>query len=132
MTFRILTDRDLYSRSAIRGLSRELHIKMGDGPLSQAHLIQSLIDIANTIGLKGDYIKSHKKECASLTRRVKLLAPLFEELRESRQRISYQAFTALQGLEEALQSVNSLLQMCHDGSKLYLVSVTCSFRWFSK
>jgi hypothetical protein len=89
---------------------------MGDGPLSQAHLIQSLIDIANTIGLKGDYIKSHKKECASLTRRVKLLAPLFEELRESRQRISYQAFTALQGLEEALQSVNSLLQMCHDGS----------------
>lgn len=95
---------------------------MGDGPLSQAQLIQSLIDVVNTIGLKGDYIKSHKKECASLTRRVKLLAPLFEELREARQRLSYQAFTALQDLEEALQAANKLLQMCHDGSRLYLVS----------
>jgi len=96
---------------------------MRDHPLSQAQLIQSLIDVVNTIGLKGDYIKSHKKECASLTRRVKLLAPLFEELRESRQRISYQAFTALQDLDNALQSANKLLQMCHDGSKLYLVSL---------
>lgn len=96
---------------------------MGDGPLSQSQLIQSLIDVVNTIGLKGDYIKSHKKECASLTRRVKLLAPLFEELRETRARLSYQAVTSLQDLEEALQAANKLLQMCHSGSKLYLVSV---------
>lgn len=95
---------------------------MGDGPLSQSQLIQSLIDVVNTIGLKGDYIKSHKKECASLTRRVKLLAPLFEELRETRARLSYQAVTSLQDLEEALQAANKLLQMCHSGSKLYLVS----------
>ncbi|XP_024401002.1 U-box domain-containing protein 13 isoform X1 [Physcomitrium patens] len=94
---------------------------MADSHLSQVQLIQSLIDVVNTIGLKGDYIKSHKKECALLTRRVKLLAPLFEELRESRQKMSYKTCTALHDLEEALQSANKLLQMCHDGSKLYLV-----------
>lgn len=96
---------------------------MANSPLPQAQLMQSLVDVVNTIGLKADYIRSHKKECARLTRRVKLLAPLFEELRESRQRISYKVFSALLDLEKALQSVNKLLQMCHDGSKLYLVSL---------
>lgn len=89
---------------------------------SQSQIVLSLVDVVNSICLKGDYIKSHKKECAVLTRRVKLLAPLFEELRETRARLSQQQITAFDALEKALQSANKLLQMCHSGSKLYLVS----------
>ncbi|CAK9206532.1 unnamed protein product [Sphagnum jensenii] len=84
-------------------------------------VVQSLIDLVNTIALKGDFIKSHKKECAALSRRVKLLVPLFEELRESRQRIPQTVLPCFYALEDALQSANKLLQMCHSGSKLYLV-----------
>jgi hypothetical protein len=96
---------------------------MGEGS-SQSQVVQSLIDLVNTIALKGDFIKSHKKECAALSRRVKLLVPLFEELRESRQRIPQTVLPCFYALEDALQSANKLLQMCHSGSKLYLVSLS--------
>jgi len=98
---------------------------MGEGS-SQSLLVQSLIDLVNTIALKGDYIKSHKKECAALSRRVKLLVPFFEELRESRQCIPQSVVPCFLALEDALQSANKLLQMCHSGSKLYLVSFLSS------
>jgi hypothetical protein len=96
---------------------------MGEGS-SQSQVVQSLIDLVNTIALKGDFIKSHKKECAALSRRVKLLVPLFEELRESRQRIPQTVLPCFYELEDALQSANKLLQMCHSGSKLYLVRLS--------
>ncbi|KAF9596169.1 hypothetical protein IFM89_007487 [Coptis chinensis] len=61
-----------------------------------------------------------KKLYSNLTRRVKLLSPLFEELKDSDKVISDE--DVIKGFEElkaALDSANELLKSVNDGSKLY-------------
>eukprot|EP00249_Psilotum_nudum_P018897 c27008_g1_i1 orf=278-1879(+) len=84
-------------------------------------IIQSLISAVNEIALIGEYRKVIKRECANLTRRVKLLGPLFEDIREFRGYIPERALAFLGSLDRALQSAKELLRLCHDGSKIYLV-----------
>ncbi|KAJ7516289.1 hypothetical protein O6H91_22G051400 [Diphasiastrum complanatum] len=84
-------------------------------------LIQSLIDLVSEIGRIGDYRNFSVKDSANLTRRVKLLSPLFEELRETKFPVPNEAALSLQELKNALQAAKKLLQECHDGSKLHLV-----------
>eukprot|EP00249_Psilotum_nudum_P009391 c21905_g2_i1 orf=370-900(+) len=88
---------------------------------SSSPLIQSLIDSVNEIAVIGEYRKVIKKEGANLTRRVKLLAPLFEELKECRRPFSEKALTCLSSLDRALRSAKDVLRFCHEGSKIYLV-----------
>eukprot|EP00252_Welwitschia_mirabilis_P022592 TRINITY_DN6153_c0_g1_i1.p1 TRINITY_DN6153_c0_g1~~TRINITY_DN6153_c0_g1_i1.p1 ORF type:complete len:661 (+),score=133.53 TRINITY_DN6153_c0_g1_i1:300-2282(+) len=88
-----------------------------------AQQIQYLMDLVNEIGCMGDYRRTHKKDCLALVRRIKLLLPLFEELKESLQESHFPQpllhFSL--SLEKSLRSAKGLLQMCHEGSKLYLV-----------
>ncbi|KAJ7277586.1 hypothetical protein O6H91_10G018700 [Diphasiastrum complanatum] len=84
-------------------------------------LIQSLIDRVHDIAQIGDCKKLTRKDCFNLTRRVKLLAPLFEELREMKQPLSEGNMSALELLNNALQAAMDLLRQCYEGSKLYLV-----------
>lgn len=54
----------------------------GDLLSPSRHQCQSLINIVNEIAVIGDYRRTHRKDCMTLVRRIKLLMPLFEELKD--------------------------------------------------
>ncbi|KAJ9189143.1 hypothetical protein P3X46_000473 [Hevea brasiliensis] len=84
-------------------------------------LVQSLIDKVNQIGSISDYKCTVKKQYCNLARRLKLLTPLFEEIRESKEPIPEETAKALDLLKQALDSANELLRFGSEGSKIYLV-----------
>uniref|UniRef100_A0A2P2LYI5 RING-type E3 ubiquitin transferase n=1 Tax=Rhizophora mucronata TaxID=61149 RepID=A0A2P2LYI5_RHIMU len=84
-------------------------------------LLQSLIETVNEIALISDYRSTVKKQYCNLARRLKLLTPMFEEIRESREAISEENVTALVSLKDALDSAKELLRFGSEGSKIYLV-----------
>ncbi|XVE79592.1 hypothetical protein DITRI_Ditri14bG0071100 [Diplodiscus trichospermus] len=84
-------------------------------------LVQSLIDDVNKIASIGDYRCSMKKEYCNLARRLKLLTPMFEEIRESKEQIPEETVKALVSLREALVSAKELLRFGSEGSKIYMV-----------
>ncbi|CAM6027344.1 unnamed protein product [Sphagnum balticum] len=90
---------------------------MGEG--SSQSLVQKLIEGVNSITSIGEF-KNYKKECAAVTRRVKLLLSLFEEVRDSKLPLPDAAFNCFKALEVALYAAKDLLILCHKGSKLYL------------
>ncbi|KAJ7530911.1 hypothetical protein O6H91_14G024500 [Diphasiastrum complanatum] len=91
--------------------------------------IQSLIDAVNKISSIGEYGKMNKKDCIHLTRRLKLLVPLFEEVRDMKQPLAAEALICFEALASVLKDAKHLLQDCHDGSRLYLVElVQCQLK----
>lgn len=62
-----------------------------------------------------------KKLYGNLVRRVKLLSPLFEELRDSEKELGEEEVKALESLRIALDSAKDLLGSVNGGSKLYQV-----------
>eukprot|EP00250_Pteridium_aquilinum_P008496 c17992_g4_i1 orf=112-2082(+) len=84
-------------------------------------LIMRLIDLANEISSNAEPRKIFKTECANLIRRVKLLAPLFEEVREFKGPLPDQAILTFRSIERALQAARELLRSCYFDSKIYLV-----------
>ena len=91
---------------------------------SSSHsLVQKILDTVGVIASIGDF-KTHKKECSTLIRRVKLLVPLFEEVRDLSISLSEEDFTCFTVLESALITVKALLLLCNRGSKLYLVRLS--------
>eukprot|EP00250_Pteridium_aquilinum_P008494 c17992_g3_i1 orf=496-2496(+) len=84
-------------------------------------LVARLINLVDEISNFGEYRRIFKTECANLTRRVKLLAPLFEEVKEFKGSLPDQAVTRFKYIEKALQDARELLRSCHSESKIYLV-----------
>ena len=68
-----------------------------------------------------------RTEASNLTRRVKLLSPLFEEVKEhhgggsSLPILPNEADQQLRLIERALQAARDLLKSCQSGSRLYMV-----------
>ncbi|GMI81788.1 plant U-box 13, ARABIDOPSIS THALIANA PLANT U-BOX 13 [Hibiscus trionum] len=87
----------------------------------KGELVQSLIDAVNQIVPIGDYRCAVKKEFCNLSRRLKLLTPMFEEIRESKEQIPEETVKALVSLKEALISAKEMLRFGSEGSKIYLV-----------
>lgn len=91
---------------------------------SSSHsLVQKILETINVITTIGDF-KTHKKECNTLTRRVNLLVPLFEEIRDDQNLRLYMSkggLRCINALEAALHTAKVLLHLCNKGSKLYLV-----------
>ncbi|KAA8543899.1 hypothetical protein F0562_021924 [Nyssa sinensis] len=84
-------------------------------------LIQKLIDIVSEISAISEYRCAVKKQFCNLARRLKLLTPMFEEIRESKEPLPEESFKALSSLKEALESARELLRFGSEGSKIYLV-----------
>lgn len=84
-------------------------------------LVQSLIDTVNEISTISDYRCTVKKQYCNLARRLKLLTPMFEEIKESKEAIPEETGKALVSLKEALASAKELLRFGSEGSKIYLV-----------
>ncbi|KAG2312004.1 hypothetical protein Bca4012_026529 [Brassica carinata] len=82
---------------------------------------QSLIDVVNEISSVSEYRTTVKKLCSNLARRLKLLVPMFEEIRESNEPINEDMLKTLVSLKEAMSSAKDYLKFCSQGSKIYLV-----------
>lgn len=93
---------------------------MGDQEQGMGILIE-LIDIVNKITEITDFRLTVKKQFGNLARRLKLLTPMFEEIRESKEKISDDCVEALGNLKEAMVLALELLQFGSQGSKIYMV-----------
>ncbi|PON58943.1 Beta-catenin [Parasponia andersonii] len=84
-------------------------------------LVQSLIDAVSEIASISEYRCTVKKHYCNLSRRLKLLTPMFEEIRDSKEALPRDTTKALVSFMEALKSANDLLRFGSEGSKIYLV-----------
>ncbi|KAL3530738.1 hypothetical protein ACH5RR_010060 [Cinchona calisaya] len=84
-------------------------------------LAQKLIESVNEISAIADYRLTVKKQYCNLARRLKLLTPMFEEIRDSKEALPQDSLEALAALNHALDSAKELLRFGSDGSKIYLV-----------
>ncbi|CAL9234731.1 unnamed protein product [Arabidopsis halleri] len=88
---------------------------------SEKHkLAQTLIDSINEIASISDHHTPMKKHCGNLSRRLKLLIPMLEEIREN-QESSSEVVKALLSLKESLLPAKDLLSFVSQVSKIYLV-----------
>lgn len=87
-------------------------------------VVGELMGVIETVGSYSEFRRTHRKECLNLVRRLKLLVPLMEEMRELDILIlsTTKALNSLASLKEALVSAKKLLRNCSCGSKIYLVS----------
>ncbi|KAI3429092.1 RING-type E3 ubiquitin transferase, partial [Psidium guajava] len=86
-----------------------------------AALAEGLIESVNEIASISGYGCAVKKQYCNLARRLKLLIPMFEEVRESKRPVGEGTAGALVSLEEALDSAKDLLRFGSEGSKIYMV-----------
>lgn len=84
-------------------------------------LVQSLIDVVSEIASISEYRYAVKKQYCNLARRLKLLTPMFEEIRDSKEALPEDTVKALVSFKDALQSAKELLRFGSEGSKIYLV-----------
>ncbi|KAL5581024.1 hypothetical protein UlMin_013466 [Ulmus minor] len=84
-------------------------------------LVQSLIDVVGEVSSISDYKFTVKKQYCNLARRLKLLTPMFEEIRDSKEELPVETGKALVLFRDALQLAKELLRFGSEGSKIYLV-----------
>lgn len=82
--------------------------------------IEELIGIIESIKLFGEYRRTQKQESHSLVRRLKLLLPLLEEIRDLGGPLPETGTACLRKLKKAFVSAKKLLKTCYAGSKIYL------------
>lgn len=85
------------------------------------HLIQGLVDLVLELTAIGDAVRSYRKDCSNLTRRIRVLASLFEELRETGCSLPAAAISPFRTIYIAVCSAKDLLQECRDGSQFVLI-----------
>ena len=81
-----------------------------------------VIELVNEIASISDYRPPVKKQYCNLARRLKLLIPMFEEIRDmNKDALPDNTSNAVLAFKEALESAMELLRFGSEGSKLYLV-----------
>lgn len=94
--------------------------------VDKAALSRKLIDVVGEISAFSDYRTTVKRQYTNLARRLKLLTPMFEEIRDSKEPIPDDSIRALAALVSALESAKEFLRFGSEGSKIYLVGMA----WF--
>lgn len=84
-------------------------------------LLRTMNEVLEEISSIPDYRNAYKKQFCNLSRRLKLLTPMLEEIRESTDAIDAETMETLRPLGEALQSSSELLRFGSEGSKICLV-----------
>ncbi|KAF4388531.1 hypothetical protein CsatB_007979 [Cannabis sativa] len=90
------------------------------GEQEELNVVEELVGVVEMVAQFGDYRRTQRKECYNLVRRMKLLLPLFEELRDLDGSISDKDIACLCNLKKTLVLAKKLLKTCNEGSKLYL------------
>jgi len=86
----------------------------------QEDLTREMLEIIDSVRSFGDFRQTQRKECFNLVRRLQLVTPLLEEIKELETPISDAAYEKLCDLAKAFADAKKLLRCCHDGSKIYL------------
>ncbi|PKI55113.1 hypothetical protein CRG98_024404 [Punica granatum] len=86
----------------------------------EANVLEEIVEVIESAAQFGNYRRTQRKECYSLMRRMKLLLPLIEEVRDHEEPISEAGTAALWNLKKALIAAMKLLKTCNEGSKIYL------------
>ncbi|KAF9665506.1 hypothetical protein SADUNF_Sadunf16G0129900 [Salix dunnii] len=95
---------------------------MGEEEKGGGEVVEILIKTVNEIASISDYRYTVKKQYCNLARRLKLLIPMLEEIRDIKDSIiPQQTLKALAMLKQALDSAKDLLMFGCEGSKIYLV-----------
>lgn len=89
----------------------------GEGSKENAELVTEMVEVIEKVGSYVGFRMTQRKECLNLVRRLKLLVPLLEEIRELD---SDDALSCLLNLKNALFAAKKLLKNCNSGSKIYL------------
>lgn len=88
---------------------------------SEGDVIGEMMEVIENVGSYVGFRRTQRKESLNLVRRLKLLVPLLEELRElGTAAVSGEALGCLARLKKALVSAKKLLKNCNYGSKIYL------------
>lgn len=87
----------------------------------KSQLVNRIISSVEEISSICDYRIPYKKQLCNLARRIKLLVPMFEEIKDGKDGISDEAIDILVPLKAALDSAKDLLRFGSDGSKICLV-----------
>ncbi|XVF00768.1 hypothetical protein REPUB_Repub04eG0029800 [Reevesia pubescens] len=98
----------------------------------ESEVVRELIEVIETVGSYVGFRKTQRKECLNLVRRLKLLMPLLDEIRElDKSAVSGLGLNSLANLNKALLGAKKLLKNCNYGSKIYLAmesdAVMCRF-----
>lgn len=83
-------------------------------------LVSEMMDVIETVGSYVGYRRLQRKECLNLVRRLQLLVPLSEEIKETDKPPSSEHLNSLVNLRKALLGAKKLLKTCSSGSKIYL------------
>lgn len=86
---------------------------------AKEEVVHRLLETVREISGYPECQNTSKKSYNNLLRRVKLLSPLFEELKDSEEAVGEEQVRALLLLNDALLSAKLLLQSVNQGSKLY-------------
>ncbi|KAK1398567.1 RING-type E3 ubiquitin transferase [Heracleum sosnowskyi] len=84
-------------------------------------LMKELIDMVNEISAITEFRSTVRKQYCNLARRLKLLSPMFEEIRDNKEIVPPDSFQALVSLRSAMELALELLLFGSHGSKIYMV-----------
>nr|XP_023920395.1 U-box domain-containing protein 15 [Quercus suber] len=93
---------------------------VGGELVEKLHVVQEIVGVIESVAQFGDYRRTHKKDCSGIVRRIKLLLPLLEEIRDLETPILKIGIAWLCSLKKVLLCARKLLKMCNEGSKIYL------------
>lgn len=94
---------------------------MGPKEISQEALLSQLSEIIRIISGLPECRMVSRKMYSNLIRRIKLLSPLFEELKDSEEEFQDDIVKGLELLRIGLNSALELLKYVHEGSKIFQV-----------
>lgn len=88
---------------------------------NQSQVITELIGVIEYVKAIPDFRITQKAPSCCLVRRLKLLLPLLEEIRDLESPLPEECCICLRKLHKAFRSAKKLLKACSVGSKIYLV-----------
>lgn len=89
-------------------------------PPEETNLIDEIASVIESVARIGHYRRTQGKECHGLVRRMKLLLPFLEELRDLGSPFPDSGISCLCRLKKTLIVARKLLRFCNEGSKIYL------------
>lgn len=95
--------------------------KMEEG--NGVEVVKEMAEVIEKVGSYVGFRRTQRKECFNLVRRLKLLMPLLEEIKELHPSTCDEALSHLVNLKTALLASKNLLKTCNSGSKIFLVRI---------
>lgn len=96
---------------------------------NETAILKELIGLINEISAISCFKFLVKQQCRDLSRRLKLLIPLFEELMELKYQLCEHNVRSLLSLKEGLESAKELLTIGSRGSKIFMSELMTVAVW---